>query len=297
MADLIDLDPTPTVTPEPKTDATPAPTDGATTPQAKPAIDVEAAIAAALTANKERDTATTGKTAAETRAAELEAELAKHKPLLDAMSSGDRVAAVRLIAGKINPKLLVDLAAVLDEDDEGNEKKPEPTVEELATTAAKKVLDDEKAAIKAADEAKKKADDDKQSADDVAQLNVHLRGAAKVLREALARDEFPFLKDYGCDPAEYQRLLFAEIEATGKLPEPAAILAKMNAAEESRWKKSRFAPKEEPKERTFEDTVRESFEANKDAPVWTAPVDEDDERAALVAIDAARRNKMDYRRA
>jgi hypothetical protein len=322
MPDLIDsatktdasvTPPTGGGTPDPK--AVPETGEGGTTPNApsadgassatgagangspdKKPVDIEAAVAAALSATREADAAKTEAKTAGERATALEAELAKVKPALELLSAGKRAEAIKALIEKVDDDLLVDLAKLLPPDAvEGAGDKKDPTVQELAEAAARKIIEDEKAANKKAEDDKKKTDDEAQAAADRRELDTYKERAANDLKAALADGKFPFIADYGCDEGSFIRHLREAVEKTGKLPEPGEVLAAVEAEHESRWKKSRFAPRAPEREKTFEELVAETHADNKDALPYTPPPDFDDERAALARMDSERRNRRDWR--
>lgn len=284
----------------PKTSAAAAPTNGADgsnptgSPDKKP-VDLESAIADALSARKDADAKEAEKKAATDRAAALESELAKFKPARDLLSQGKRAEAIKAFVDQIDDGLLVDLAKLLPENPGDGGGAAEPTMQELAEAAAKKIIADEKAAAKKAEDDKKAAEDTAQAEADQRELTTYKKRAAVELKAALASGKYPFIADYGCDEASFLRLLKDGVEKTGKLPEPSELLAAVEAEHEARWKKSRFAPKPPEKEQSFEDLVAESFKEHKNDLPYTPPPDVDDERAALERMDNERRNRRDWR--
>ena len=263
-------------------------------PDKKP-VDLESAIAEALSARKDADARAAEKKASDDRVTALEAELAKYKPAATELEAGKRAAAIKAFGVKIDDDLLIELAKELpsgEGDGEGGDK--QPSVQELAEAAARKIIDAEKEAAKKAEDEKKSKDDAAQAEADKRELDTYKKRAAVELKAALADGKYPFIADYGCDEAIFLGELKEIVEKTGKLPEPAEILSAIEAKHEARWKKSRFAPKEQ-KEPTFEEMVAASFKEHKDDLPYQPPPEIDDERAALARMDAERRNRRDWR--
>jgi hypothetical protein len=281
MADLLESVPPETpVTPSDGAQPPVTPGDGAAPPgdqadleaePAKPArrpVDIDATIEEALAATRKAADDRKAADAAMKAAKELEAKYAPFAKLppeqieaysklspeglqrylaaTEHLGKKERAAAVEKLLGTIDEDLLFDLAQKVGVVAEQGEKPPEP-----AAPAAQTVKDLVAAELASRDRvaADKKAEDDKKAAEtqaaaDQAEVDTWMKRSATALRTEI--DNYPWIKAWGCDAAQYQKLTVDWIEKNKALPEPAQILQLIEDEHIARHRKSPGAPKEPP---------------------------------------------------
>lgn len=212
-------------------------------------------------------------------------------PAADLLKQGKRAEAVlAFLADQADDDILLELAPLL----EGKTRKVLTVEEQVkATLAAEKAA--EKKRLE--DEAKKQEEVEVQEAQ--AQLQSYLVRGATAQKAGIEAGKYPFIEDYGVDPARFQELLFKHVDEQKAIPEPDVILALIEEEHAARWRKSRFARKDEapidPDER-----IRRSFEehaAKAPPPVYQASGqdDEDPARAILAKMDHENRTRLGWR--
>jgi hypothetical protein len=319
MADLIEKAPPetpvtpgngvqPPVTPGDGAQPGAAPPSDAAPPEKKPPVDLDARLEEVLAEGRRVAELDKQVAAREKRAAELEAKfgaLAQSDP--DTLSrlittqghltKKERAAAVKALMD-VDEDLLFDLAqslGIVEQEKPGSKTaEPQLSVEEQV----KKILEDrdKAAADKKAEEEKKALEQQQKSGQE--QLDTFLASSATYLKANV--DKFPFIKAWGCDQDRYTELLIEHAKATGQMPAPEALLAKIEDEHKARWMKGPYAPKEPPPLEDLDAHVARTYQQAKPPPGTAEPPPPrkltayEEAKRDLEAFDREQRERIRY---